>query len=81
MEIIRDGTVKTRKDHRCHGCRKVIPAGSTVYSQTDAEDTIYTIYMCGECRKWCGNCKECFEMDGADEGYVADCRKERPGRG
>ena len=75
--LLRDGIVKTRKEHICHGCLKKIPKGSDVYSQTGVDDGIYTIYMCNECRDYCGNCIECLEMEEAFEGYVKECRMER----
>jgi hypothetical protein len=75
--FLRDGIVKTRKEHICHGCKKVIPKGSEVYSQTGIDDGIYTIYMCNDCMSYCGECIECYEMEEAFEGFVAECRAER----
>jgi flavoprotein len=74
-EFIRDGIVKTRKPHKCHGCLEVIPKGTKVYSQTCVEDDrIYTIYMCDACLEYCGNCTKCLDYGEAYEGYVRECR-------
>ena len=72
--VIRDGRLKTRKDHECHGCRETIPKGTECYSQTCVDDGIYTIYVCDACKEYCGDCQECFEMEEAYEGYVKECK-------
>lgn len=75
MDILKDGYVKTRKDHKCHGCLKVIPKGSKVYSQTNVSDGIYTLYICDDCINFCSSrkCSECIQMEEAFEGYVSEC--------
>lgn len=78
MGLIRDGEVKTRKEHKCHGCLKLIPKGTVVYSQTGTDGkSIYTIYTCDDCRNYCDDCQECQEMEEAYEGYVKECRSCR----
>lgn len=74
--FLRDGKIKTRKSHRCHGCQKKIPKGTMLYSQTGIDDGFYTVYMCDDCLDWCKNrsCKECLECENAFEGYVQECR-------
>jgi flavoprotein len=74
MDVIRDGIIKTRKDHKCHGCEEIIPKGTKTYSQTNVDDTIYTLYVCNSCREYCGNCHECYETENAYEGYIRECK-------
>lgn len=76
MDVLRDGKIKTRKDHKCHGCRNVIPAGTEVYSQTNTFDNIYTLYMCDECINWCKDksCNLCPTREEAEPGYIRDCK-------
>lgn len=74
--LLRDGKFKTRKDHKCHGCREIIPKGTEVYSQAVADEgTVSTFYVCDECRDWCKNkkCRDCFELENAYEGHVKEC--------
>jgi hypothetical protein len=77
MDVLRSGIVKTRKDHRCHGCLALIPKGTKVYSQTSVDDDIYTLYVCDECRKWCNErkCTECMQNEEAYPGHVRECRQ------
>ncbi|MGF7059261.1 hypothetical protein [Brassicibacter mesophilus] len=80
MNILRDGKVKTRKEHRCHGCRKTIPKGTEIYSQTVADEgTVYTIYMCNECINWCKDkkCNDCITSECAFEGYIKECIEQQ----
>jgi len=78
MDILKDGIVKTRKEHRCHGCNQMIPIGTSVYSQTNVCDGIYTLYMCDNCRNWCKErkCQSCIESESAGEGYIRDCMQD-----
>lgn len=62
MDIIKPAhMVKTRKDHRCHGCCNKIPKGSEASSFTGKEDEVYTIHMCPPCATF-ANAKENREM-------------------
>jgi len=74
-DVIRSGVVKTRKEHKCHGCLEEMPIGSKVQATTFVDDGIYTIYMCDKCISWCNarKCRECIEMESAFEGYIRDC--------
>lgn len=77
MGLIRDGVIKTRKDHRCHGCGEVILKGAEVYSQTTTYDgRISTLYMCEKCENHCEsrNCNECMIYEEAGPGYIKECR-------
>lgn len=78
MDILKDGIVKTRKDHRCHGCNQIIPKGTSVYSQTNVDDGIYTLYTCDKCRNWCKErkCENCIDSEIADERYIRECMKD-----
>jgi hypothetical protein len=77
VDILRDGIVKTRKDHKCHGCLCIIPKGSEVYSQTNTSDSIFTLYMCDDCINFCKKhkCNECMQMEEAYVGYVKECNR------
>lgn len=77
MYILKDGIVKTRKEHKCHGCGQIIPKGSSVYSQTNTYDRIYTLYECNECQEYCEShkCNECKQNEEAYPGYVKECRR------
>ncbi len=69
--------VKTRKEHKCHGCLKIIPIGTKdVLTQTIADERVETLYMCNDCQKYCfdKNCRECIVCEEAYAGYVKECR-------
>lgn len=75
--LIGENIVKTRKDHKCFGCRKPIPKKSVAYTQTYAEDgKIKTTYMCLDCFGYCNfnKCNECHEQENAFEGFVKECK-------
>ncbi len=79
MNIIKDGMIKTRKEHKCHGCLEVIPKGTVIYSQTNVYDgKIYTLYMCSHCNDYCKlkNCKECYELEDAFAGFIKECMRQ-----
>lgn len=76
MVNLRDGTVKTRKEHKCHGCCEIIPVGANVYSQTNIDDGVaYTLYICDDCRSYCEikKCSDCFDGEEAYSGYKKNC--------
>jgi hypothetical protein len=77
ISVIRDGMVKTRKEHECHGCLETIPKGTKVYNQTVVGDYIDTLYFCGDCINWCKDrkCRDCIEGEIAFEGYIQECRR------
>lgn len=79
MVILRDGTVKTRKEHKCHGCCEIIPIGTYTYSQTAVNEGVaYTLYVCDDCRSYCKirKCIGYFGGEVAYSGFVKDCEKE-----
>ena len=50
MKIIREGVVKTRKPHRCWGCRIALPVGSVVFRVVSEDGgTVGTAYWCERC--------------------------------
>lgn len=49
-EMLRQGTVTTRRAHKCHGCRKDIPRGSRVESCACVHEGVaYTLHTCAAC--------------------------------
>lgn len=49
-DVISVKNVKTRKPHRCFGCQRSVPIGTTIQRSVNAEDgQIYNIYMCDIC--------------------------------
>lgn len=75
--ILRDGKVKTRKNHKCHGCLELIPKGTEIYSQTFRyEGKLYTIYECKTCQDWCKGCRDCYDSEDAFEGFKKECMRE-----
>jgi hypothetical protein len=77
--VIRDGIVKTRKEHICYGCLKTINKGKTAQSVTYTYDgDIYTSYMCDICKDWCTNrnCRDCHDYETAHEGFIKECMNE-----
>lgn len=71
MQIIGDKTVKIRKPHRCFGCRRPFPVGTTM-RKTDTEDggSISTCYHCAVCSEI--QSLTDFYDDWLDEGWVLD---------
>ena len=79
--FIKEKIIKTRVKHNCHGCGWLIqPKTENILSQTFVDDGIYTLYFCLECQSFlisfCSECKECFELESATEGFIAECRME-----
>lgn len=44
--------VKTRKNHKCFGCRAIIPKGTKLEVITLVEDDIYRIRTCEVCKEF-----------------------------
>ena len=42
---------KTRKDHRCYGCLKVIPAGSPAHVQVNTDMGVGSLYTHQSCEE------------------------------
>ena len=79
MDLLKEKEVKTRKDHLCHGCLKIIPKNSIARSETIADGgRVYTLYMCDSCKDWCKErkCRECYELDNQGEGYIKEHHEE-----
>lgn len=77
MDQLNSKRVMPRKEHLCHGCRKIQPSGIEILRETYADGgDIYTIYMCDECIRWCEEkkCRDCMKYQDAYEGYVRECR-------
>ena len=77
--VIRTGTLKTRKPHKCHGCRKDIPIGECVEAQTCAFDGhVYTLHTCEDCQRLFAKIPhDYFDSDeGVPEGWVKEMRQE-----
>ena len=48
-QVLRQGSIKTRKPHRCFDCGAVIPPKTEVYSGTYKLDDVYTLYHHTDC--------------------------------
>jgi len=75
--------VKVRKDHRCQGCRTVIPKGSTMYYSKHISDGFYEFYDCQDCKDYIeDHCRQCFSRDICINedyhlGLIKECRSEQ----
>ena len=79
MDILEQGIVKTRKPHKCWGCREVLPAGTKVYrcKAVDA-GTISTSYWCPACRAVYQDLdRRVLVEDGIAYGDIADNESEK----
>ena len=67
---------KTRKDHRCFGCREKLPKGTTVFYIAGTNDDGFTsCYLCIPCKEWIDN--NPGEVDDEwGEGDVWDARQQ-----
>ena len=66
---------KTRKPHRCTGCRKRFPAGSWLWYQSGVWDgEFYSGYMCQPCYQ---EMRRGDYSDGFSEGDLKEGRIER----
>lgn len=71
--VLDDEFVKTRKQHRCFGCTRRFPVGSTLRRQTSVDsDGIQTTYMCTVCLKVHARNAE---AEGDDCFYYGDLRE------
>ena len=67
---------KTRKDHRCFGCRGKIPVGSKCfYISWVNEGEFGANYLCTKCKKYLDKNPE-FDRDGYYEGDIRDAMLE-----
>ena len=60
--------VTTRKPHRCHGCRRLYPAGWKMYSQVVFGDEPYTLHTCLTCVRL----EKFYDEREYPEGFVLD---------
>ena len=52
-DVISHKYVKTRKPHKCFGCAREYPKGSTLNREAIEDDgTVFTAYMCPECEDY-----------------------------
>jgi hypothetical protein len=67
---------KTRKDHKCFGCREKLPIGTTAFYIAGAnEDGFGSYYLCIPCREYLGR----NPMESGDfclEGDLGDARRQ-----
>jgi hypothetical protein len=67
---------KTRKDHKCFGCRAKIPTGSSCfYSAFVNEGDFRAEYLCLKCKDYLVKNPE-FARDGYSEGDIRDAMLE-----
>ncbi len=54
MNILRQKEVKTRKEHNCFGCTKVLPKGSVVLNlaEEDGGGGVNCSWWCSVCVSW-----------------------------
>jgi len=73
--------VKTRKDHNCFGCRKVIPKGTVLNDSVCTDDgQIYHVRLCEVCEhlaeQFQQNGDEWYQGDLAEQPYWNEAKKE-----
>ena len=75
MDILERGTVKTRKEHKCHQCNDVIPIGTMVDSGCYVNDgLIYRLWVCDVCVAFIDKYIKDYFWDGIiEEGDVLNC--------
>ena len=79
MDILSDKKVKTRKDHQCLCCFRVIPKGSMMRVQVNNFDGLQSFRMCETCEVLCYKHPGCFFDDGDcvfPEGCVEEAMSE-----
>ena len=66
---------KTRKEHKCFGCCKKFPIGSTViYISGVYEGNFNAYYLCDECDEYITEYPD-IARDGYEEGEIGDAMK------
>lgn len=67
---------KTRKDHKCFGCREKIPVGSSCYYFSGVyEGDFCADYLCTKCKDYLVKNPE-FAREGYSEGDIRDAMLE-----
>jgi hypothetical protein len=70
-ELITQKVVKTRKSHKCWGCAKEFPIGSTLLTLVEKDNgLINKSYWCSSCRIIINSDPESY-VDGVDFGDLA----------
>jgi len=64
MDILNNEIVKTRKNHRCNACGRVVLKGSKMHVQTNVMDGINTWRTCVTCNELLTKHSHLFEDDG-----------------
>lgn len=74
MDILEEGIIKTRKDHKCWGCREVIPKGREVQHCKGVDcGKHWTTYWCHPCDSVWKEVHGEYDPDfGLDYGFIAD---------
>ena len=63
---------KTRKDHRCFGCKVKLPIGSTAFYISGIYEGVFgSYYLCIKCRDYLDKNPE-FARNGYGEGDIRD---------
>jgi hypothetical protein len=73
----------TRKDHKCFGCRKIIPKGSRAELTFGADEVgFFRYYMCVECVEYAESNDDYIDSNGDfREGAIADIKQSRVSNG
>ena len=72
--LLRHGTVRTRRVHKCHGCRRDIPIGERVEACACVTDGVAcTLYTCAACTELFATLPaDSFDMDeGVPQGWAS----------
>lgn len=75
MDILSDKKVKTRKDHQCMCCLRMMPKGSIMRVQVNNFDGLQRFRWCETCETLCSRYKDHF-FDESEGMFLADCVKE-----
>lgn len=75
MDILSDKKVKTRKDHLCLCCLRVIPKGSMMWVQVNNLDGLQRFRRCETCEVLCDRHKDHFFDDGMGV-FTSGCVRE-----
>ena len=78
-----DKHVKTRKEHRCEYCGKMIPKGTpgVLYESGSFDGYMFARYACSECQPYINDFWDYMGGESADiqfdwEDFLADCHPE-----
>ena len=68
--LLCDKYVKTRIEHQCNGCLRIIPEGAQARFQSGVDDGFYSLYLCETCNKVLDEWDGSMLLDGFDEGEL-----------